>query len=44
MKEFNRKFRVDCCCHGNNEYISRNFSMGPLFSKYDWMGAYDSGL
>ena len=24
--------------------ISRNFSMGPLFSKYDWMGADKSGL
>ena len=24
--------------------ISRNFSMGPLFSKYDWLGVYDSGL
>ena len=24
--------------------ISRNFSMSPLFSKYDWMGAHNSGL
>ena len=24
--------------------ISRNFSMGPLFSKYDLMGAHNSGL
>ena len=26
---------------GKSLEISRNFSMGPLFSKYDWMGAYD---
>ena len=23
--------------------ISRNLSMGPLLSKYDWMGAHNSG-
>ena len=29
---------------GKSLEISRNFSMGPLFSKYDWMGAHNSGL
>ena len=29
---------------GKSLEISRNFSMGPFFSKYDWMGDHDSGL
>ena len=29
---------------GKSLTISRNFYMGPLFSKYDWMGAHNSGL
>ena len=29
---------------GKSLKISRNFSMGPLFSKYDWMGDHDLGL
>ena len=29
---------------GKSLEISSNFSMGPLFLKYDWMGAHNSGL
>ena len=29
---------------GKSLEISRNFYVGPLFLKYDWMGAHDSGL
>ena len=36
-------FSIQRLC-GKPLEISRNFSMGPLFSKYDWMGAHNSGL